>query len=98
MAPIERGVLVEMFLEMLQAIDLDVYLRKHVSMQNRTLEMGGQGYELDDYADVLVVGFGKAAPRMAATLKTILGGTRTRGIVVSNAAAAQRVRNFEYRV
>ncbi|HEY3118617.1 MAG TPA: DUF4147 domain-containing protein [Chloroflexota bacterium] len=98
MAPIERSVLVEMFLETLQALDLDVHLRKQVSVQERTLEIRGQAYRLDDYSEILVVAFGKAAPRMAITLKTILGTAQTSGVVVSNAPAAQRVRSFEYRV
>ena len=55
-----------------------------VELDNDTLHIGTDVYDLNQYSDIIVVGGGKAAGQMTKTLESILGEYLTGGTVVTN--------------
>ncbi|MEF8906446.1 MAG: DUF4147 domain-containing protein [Haloarculaceae archaeon] len=59
-------------------------LREAVSLEGDAFRVGGGSYDLGEYDDVVLVGGGKAAAGVAATLETLLGDALDEGVVVTD--------------
>jgi hydroxypyruvate reductase len=75
-----------LFRSALDALDPYEAIRSTVKVQNGTLRIRGakrfRRVRLDSFAQVLVVGMGKAAGKMARALEDALGGSLSRGLVI----------------
>jgi glycerate 2-kinase len=65
----------------LKAVDSANAVRKHVRIQKDILTVGDKTYDLGQYADVYVIGAGKASAEMARPLEEILGDHLRSGVV-----------------
>jgi glycerate-2-kinase len=75
-----------LFRSALNSLDPYEAIRSRVKVQNGTLRIRGakrlRRLRLDSFAQVLVVGIGKAAGKMARALEDALGGSLRRGLVI----------------
>ncbi len=67
----------------LAAVEPGAAVRRHVQRRGDRLTVAGQSYDLTAFERVWIVGGGKAAPAMAAALRTILGERLSGGLVVT---------------
>ena len=67
----------------LAAVTPEWCLRRALRLQGDRLAVAGRTYDLSSVRRLLVVGFGKAAARMAAALEDVLGERITAGLVVT---------------
>ena len=65
----------------LQAVAPDQAVLRHVSLKDKILTVSGTAYDLEQYDNIYVVGAGKGAAPMAATLENMLGDRITGGVV-----------------
>ncbi|WP_136718138.1 glycerate kinase type-2 family protein [Halorientalis salina] len=71
-------------------------VRERVTVDEGTLRIDDAAYELDEYAEVVLVGGGKAAAGVAAALVDVLDDRLTGGVVVTNdPVATDRVQVIE---
>lgn len=66
----------------LRAIDTATVLRDSVVVHDNVLTITGRQFELDDYENIYIVGFGKAACTAAYTLEEVLKGKVKDGAVI----------------
>lgn len=71
----------EIFGSAVEAVDAEQCVRSFVSREGKTLTIDGRAYDLDHYDRVLIVGAGKASPRMAKPLVEILGDELKAGVI-----------------
>ena len=64
-----------------QAVDPLTVIHKHCRVEGKDLIIGDKRYPLDRYAQIHVIGCGKAAASMAAALEDLLGDKITGGLV-----------------
>lgn len=65
----------------LQAVDPVAAVRRYVYLDDNTLHIGDQTYELRQYENIYVVGGGKAGGSMARAVEDILGNRITAGVI-----------------
>ncbi len=63
------------------AVDAEQCVKSFVSLDGDTLTIDGQTYDLGIFENVVAVGAGKATPRMAVALESILGDRITAGLI-----------------
>ena len=63
------------------AVDAEQCVKSFVSMDGNVLMIDGQGYDLGDFGRVVAVGAGKATPRMARALESVLGDRISTGLI-----------------
>ena len=63
------------------AVDAEQCVKSFVSMDGNVLMIDGQGYDLGDFDRVVAVGAGKATPRMARALESVLGDRISTGLI-----------------
>lgn len=71
----------EIFSAGLQAVDSKVCMMKHINLSGDSLTTGKRSYNLNNFENIYVVGFGKASGFMAEALEELLMGRITSGIV-----------------
>ncbi len=91
-----RDLLRRMFTDVLRELDVGRRMKARLSAHGTVLEIDNDLYALDQYREIRVIAFGKAAAEMAATLDETLGAGRARGLVVTSAPATALRPNFEY--
>ena len=67
----------------LEAADPDRAVRAALTREDKALKVGGQTFELDEFNNVYIIAFGKAAPAMASAARQVIGDALKGGIVVS---------------
>ncbi|MDE2886743.1 MAG: glycerate kinase [Gemmatimonadota bacterium] len=80
------------------AVDAQACLKRFVKLDGRTLRIGRVDYNLDSFERVLVVGTGKASPRMGVALEAELGDRISDGVIntkYGHAEPLDRVRIVE---
>ncbi len=63
------------------AVDAQECLKRFVRLDGRMLRIGGAAYNLESFERVLVVGTGKASPRMGVALEAELGDRISDGVI-----------------
>ncbi len=63
------------------AVDAQECVKRFVRLDGQTLRIGGVDYDLETFDRVLVVGTGKASPRMGVALEAELGDRISEGVV-----------------
>ncbi|MBI2470659.1 MAG: glycerate kinase [Planctomycetes bacterium] len=71
----------EIFYAGLKTVDPDILIRKLFLLEDNSLKIGDRIYNLCNYKNIYVAGFGKASGFMAATLEELLVGRIKTGIV-----------------
>ena len=74
LACVERGI---------EAAHPRTVIGESVSLEDGTLAVAGERYDLDEYEEVIVLGGGKAAAQVAAALESVLGDRLSGGAVVT---------------
>ena len=80
------------------AVDAQECLKRFVNLDGRILRIGGAAYNLESFERVLVVGTGKASPRMGVALEAELGDRISDGVIntkYGHAEPLNRVRIVE---
>jgi glycerate-2-kinase len=72
------------------AIDTEQALKDRVRIENETLHVNNQLYNLADYSNIYVIGFGKVAAKAAYTLDEIFGNRISDGAVAGIASFATK--------
>ncbi len=76
------------------AVDAQECVKRFVRLQGRTLRIGGVDYNLESFERVLVVGTGKASPRMGVALEEELGDRISDGVINTKYAHAEPLRRI----
>jgi len=77
----QRQNAVDIFQAGLQAVAPGAAIKKFCRLDNDTLSVDGQQYDLDSFSTILVVGAGKAGASMARAIEEILGDRITEGLI-----------------
>ncbi|MGA9774175.1 MAG: DUF4147 domain-containing protein [Blastocatellia bacterium] len=72
------------FLMMLNRIDPALLIKERFVVDGDTLIVDKEAIRLSDYAEVILIGFGKAGATMGAVVEEKLGNWITRGVLVTN--------------
>lgn len=91
-----RAELEGLFREALRRLALDRRMAEKVHCTRAVLQIGEDLYALDQYSDLRLVAFGKAAAEMAASFDVLIGAGRASGIVVPTSEPKTRLPNFRY--
>lgn len=89
---------VAIFYKALQAVQPGDAIRRHCKYEGKNLIIGDRVYDLSRFKHLFVVGAGKAAASMAATIEDIIGEKVTEGIVIvkyGHAADLSRIELIE---
>lgn len=76
------------------SVDAQECVKRFVKLQGRALRIGGVDYNLESFERVLVVGTGKASPRMGVALEEELGNRISDGIINTKYAHAEPLRRI----
>ena len=76
------------------AVDAQECVKRFVKLQGRTLRIGGVDYDLESFERVLVVGTGKASPRMGVALEEELGDRISDGVINTKYAHTEPLRRI----
>lgn len=76
------------------AVDAQECVKRFVKLQGRTLRIGGVDYDLESFERVLVIGTGKASPRMGVALEEELGDRISDGVINTKYAHAEPLRRI----
>lgn len=76
------------------AVDAQECVKRFVKLLGRTLRIGGVDYDLESFERVLVVGTGKASPRMGVALEEELGDRISDGVINTKYAHAEPLRRI----
>ena len=76
------------------SVDAQECVKRFVKLQGRALRIGGVDYNLESFERVLVVGTGKASPRMGVALEEELGDRISDGIINTKYAHAEPLRRI----
>ncbi len=71
----------DIFLTSLKAVDPTLAVQNYLQLRGETLELNGHKFSIDDFENIYLVGFGKAAASMAKGVENVLGAKLTAGIV-----------------
>jgi glycerate 2-kinase len=91
-AALDRQAL-QIFRAALRAADPVQAVLRHVHLENDVLVAGGERYRLSSFANVYIIGAGKASARMAVAVERLLGRRITAGLI--NAPRAIKLRRIE---
>jgi glycerate-2-kinase len=72
------------FFSTLRAVDLPTLISQRVRRDGSLLWVDDNSYDLGSFAEVILIGIGKASLPMGYALETLLGADLTRGLLVSN--------------
>lgn len=72
------------FLQTLRAIEPGLAISQKLRVEGNTLTIENEQVSLDAYAEVVVIGMGKASLKMAAAVENLLGDRIKRGVLVTN--------------
>jgi len=76
-----RNDAVEIFHRGLQAVEPGAAIRKYCRLENNTLFVGNEIYDLSQYNKLFIIGAGKASAPMAGAMESILGKRITNGLI-----------------
>ena len=76
------------------SVDAQECVKRFVKLQGRALRIGGVDYNLESFERVLVVGTGKASPRMGVALEEELGDRISDGVINTKYAHAEPLRRI----
>ncbi len=79
------------FLGTLKAIEPDSVIRQKVRVDGNTLTLAGEQIALDDFAEVVLIGMGKASLKMGAAVENLLGNRIRRGMLVTDHRSSTKV-------
>jgi glycerate-2-kinase len=79
-----KKIAIKVFLRTIESIEPYSIINRYVRIDRNKLLIGNVEISLDDYADVVVIGIGKASLSMGEAVETILGRRFTRGLLVTN--------------
>lgn len=71
-------------LSSLKNIDIQTLIKQKVQVIEGLLQFGCEALRLDDFDEILLIGFGKASMAMGAAIENLLGDKIGRGILVTN--------------
>ena len=77
-----RKITLEIINSGLNAINTEIVMLNSVKLDNNILNVGGQNFDLNDFKNIKVVGFGKSSSEAAVALEEILGDKITAGAVI----------------
>lgn len=83
----------QVFLEALKAIEPESVIEKKLRLDGETLTVGSKQFLLDDFAEVVLIGLGKASLKMGSAVEKILGQRVKRGVIVTDRQSRTRVRS-----
>src|SRR5438046_1516810 len=72
------------FFETLRAVDLSTMIRQRIRLEGDLLLFDEKVYDLAHFAEVILLGIGKASLQMGHAVETLLGARLTRGLLVTN--------------
>ena len=74
----------QIFLETLQAVEIDSVVKEKLRVVDSTLILGGESIDLDAFVEVVPIGMGKASVAMGAAVEDLLGERIKRGLLVTS--------------
>lgn len=77
-----RQIALDLLEEGLKAIDTGTAIERNVFLENEVLKVSGKSYNLSNYENVYVIGFGKASCDAAEALEKVLGDRIAGGVVI----------------
>ena len=83
----------EVFLRTIESIEPQSIIKQALRVDGSMLLIGKEEIALDDFAEVVLIGIGKASLSMGAAVETILGSRFTRGLLVTNRYAPTAVKS-----
>ena len=75
-----RGDADTVFAAAVHAVDAEQCVKSFVALSGNTLSIDDQEYDLGNFDRVVAIGAGKATPRMAVALESVLGDRITTGL------------------
>src|SRR5689334_8029140 len=72
------------FFETLRTIDLPTLIRRRVRRDGALLWVDDRCYDLSNFAEVILIGIGKASLPMGYAIEALIGEELTRGLLVTN--------------
>ncbi|MBU0999363.1 DUF4147 domain-containing protein [Patescibacteria group bacterium] len=66
----------------LEAISTEKIIQDKIKLENNILSVNGEGFDLNKFKNIKIIGFGKAAPLSAVILEEILGSRIKEGAVI----------------
>src|SRR6266567_4832326 len=81
------------FLGTLKAIEPDSVIRHKLRVDGKTLSLAGEQIPLDDFAEVVLIGMGKASLKMGAAVENLLGHRIKRGMLVTDHRSSTKVKS-----
>ncbi|UCD70959.1 MAG: glycerate kinase [Syntrophobacterales bacterium] len=72
---------IEIFTHALKAVDPVETVKMHLKLEGAIIRVDGKTYSLRDYANIYVIGAGKAGASMAQAIEVILGDRITKGVI-----------------
>lgn len=72
------------FLETLKRVDPAALLKERLIVEGDSLFIDGEAIQLSDYAEVILIGFGKASATMGSIVEQKLGDRITKGVLVTS--------------
>src|SRR5262245_59439604 len=88
-----KKIATELFLRTIESIEPHSIIKQALRVDGRMLLIGKEEIALDDFAEVVLIGIGKASLSMGAAVETILGSHFTRGLLVTNRYAPADVKS-----
>jgi glycerate 2-kinase len=81
------------FLEMLNRVDPAATIEEKFVIKGDVLSINGEPIRLSDYAEIVLIGFGKASATMGVVVEEKLGGRITKGLLVTNRRPEVKVKS-----
>jgi glycerate 2-kinase len=81
------------FFETLKAVDLSAIIRQRIRLDGDLLLIDEEVYDLSRFAEVILIGIGKASLQMGHAVEALLGARLTRGLLVTNRRESLRLKS-----
>lgn len=81
------------YFDTLRAVDLSAMIRQRVRLDGDLLMFDEKVYDLSRFAEVILIGIGKASLQMGHAVESILGARLTRGLLVTNRRESLRLKS-----
>lgn len=78
----ERKIVLEILNAGLESIQPQKVIKENITFQNNILKLKDQSFDLSNYYNVFLIGFGKGAAGISKQIENILGDTLTAGYVI----------------
>lgn len=88
-----KEIATRVFLDTLNAIELDSLIRREVTLDGNTLCVGPDRIDLGSYGEVVMIGIGKACVKMGAAMEQLLGDRIKRSLLVTDRRPSTRLRS-----